>query len=306
MKKLIAFVFMFYVFAGARAGWAHGVVGDYVFLEPIITQDPTPANELDILQPSWVRGSDGNSYSIAFSLEKVLWIDENHMPRFSIGGGSGWQHQSPFRGPGSQGFAGSTILAKWAFFYSLEHEFLASLSMQIQLPTGNTGIQDSSHTRLGPVFLWEKGMGDLPNWSVLKYLRPLGIQTDFGYVPAIGGPTEHHMFADAVIEYSLSYLSNNVKDIGLKWPLRNMFLFNEINYDQLITGPSGQRFPSLLATPGLAFVSYHFEVALGTQFALNNAAVPGNHAAIVGLIDVFYDSIIPKFGNWTINKGFPR
>jgi hypothetical protein len=74
----------------------------------------------------------------------------------------------------------------------------------------------------------------------------------------------------------------------------------------LITGPSGQRFPSLLATPGLAFVSYHFEVALGTQFALNNAAVPGNHAAIVGLIDVFYDSIIPKFGNWTINKGFPR
>ena len=33
-----------------RAGvaCAHGVVGDYVFLEPLITEDPTPANELDI------------------------------------------------------------------------------------------------------------------------------------------------------------------------------------------------------------------------------------------------------------------
>ena len=37
------------VFAFARTASAHGVVGDYVFLEPLITQDPTPANELDLL-----------------------------------------------------------------------------------------------------------------------------------------------------------------------------------------------------------------------------------------------------------------
>jgi hypothetical protein len=171
------------------------------------------------------------------------------------------------------------------------------------LPTGNTGTQPSSHTSLGPTFLWEKGLGDLPNWPVLKYLRPLGIQTDFGYVPALGGPTSHHMFSDAVIEFSLPYLSNNVQDIGLKWPLRNMFLFNEFNYDQLITGQSGQTFPTILATPGLAYVSYHFEVALGTQFALNNASRPGTHAAILGLFDIFYDSFFPKWGNWTINRG---
>ena len=283
--------------------YAHGVVGDYTFLEPLITQDPAPANELDILAPSWNRSSDANTYSIGSSVEKVLWLDDNHMPRFSIGGGSGWVHQSPFQEPSSQGFEGVTMFAKWAFFYSKEHEFLTSIGMQIQLPTGNTGIQESSHTSLGPTFLWEKGFGDLPNAPVLKYLRPFGIQTDFGYVPAIGGPTHHHMFADATIEYSLPYLSNNVQDIGLKWPLRNMFLFNEINYDQLITGPSGETFPALLATPGIAYISYHFEVSLGTQFALNNAARPGTHAAVLGLLDIFYDSFFPKWGNWTINKG---
>ena len=282
---------------------AHGVVGDYVFLEPLITQDPAPANELDILQPSWGKSSGGNSYSIAFSVEKVLWLDDNYMPRFSIGGGSGWKHQSPYHGASLQGFDGVTMFAKWAFYYSREHEFLMSIGAQLQLPTGNTGIQESSHTSLGPTFLWEKGMGDLPNWPVLKYLRPLGIQSDFGYVPALGGPANHHMFADAVIEYSLPYLSNNVKDVGLKWPLRNLYLFNEINYDQLITGPSGATFPSLLATPGLAYVSYHFELALGTQFALNNASRPGTQAAVLGLLDIFYDSLIPKWGNWTINRG---
>src|SRR5580704_13886505 len=50
---------------------AHGVVGDYVFLEPIITQDPTPANELDILAPSWVKTRDANNYAVGFSVEKV-------------------------------------------------------------------------------------------------------------------------------------------------------------------------------------------------------------------------------------------
>ena len=65
----------------ASAAYAHGVVGDYVFLEPLITEDPTPANELDILQPSWVKSSDANDYSIGFSGEKVLWIDDNDMPQ---------------------------------------------------------------------------------------------------------------------------------------------------------------------------------------------------------------------------------
>jgi hypothetical protein len=50
--------------------WAHGVVGDYIFLEPIITQDPTPANELDILQPSWVKTRDANNYAMYFLSKK--------------------------------------------------------------------------------------------------------------------------------------------------------------------------------------------------------------------------------------------
>jgi len=39
---------------------AHGVVGNYVCLEPVIVQDPIPANE-DILQLSGVLSSDVNT-----------------------------------------------------------------------------------------------------------------------------------------------------------------------------------------------------------------------------------------------------
>lgn len=304
MNRIVAIALFILIVSHAGMASAHGVVGDYVFLEPIITQDPTPANEFDIFAPSWVKSSDANTYSIDFSIEKVLYTDESYMPRFSVGGGSTWSHVSSFAERSTRGFDDLTLFGKYAFYYSLKHEFMLTISAQIQLPTGNSPVEEQTHTSLGPVFLWEKGMGDLPNRSLVKYLRPFGIQSDFGYLPALGGHTSHEMFADAVIEYSLPYLSNNVHDIGLKWPLRNLFLFNEINYDQLITGPSGETFPTILATPGIAYVSYHWELAFGTQFALNNASRPGTHAAIVALLDIFYDSLIPRIGNWTINKGF--
>jgi hypothetical protein len=304
IKRLYSLAIVLAIFGSAGVALAHGVIGDYMFIEPIVTEDPTPANEFDILQPSWVRSADANTYSIGFSIEKILYEDANYIPRFSIGGGNSWQHVSPFDGPSGDGFGNLNLFAKCAFYYSLEHEFLMSLGAEIDLPVGNSSVQEQKHTSLGPFLLWEKGMGDLPNRPVLKYLRPFGIQSDFGYSPALGGHTSHEMFADGVLEYSLPYLSNNVQDIGLKWPLRNMFLFNEINYDQLITGPSGETFPTLLATPGLAYVGYNFEIAVGTQFALNNASRAGNHASVVGVLDIFYDSIFPKVGNWTINRGF--
>jgi len=285
---------------------AHGIVGDYIFLEPLIAQDPTPANELDIAEPRWMKTSAGHDFSLGYSLEKVLWLDDNHMPRFSAGLGSDWDYKWPKGAPDQHGFGDINLFAKWAFFVSPKHEFLLSIGALLQIPAGDPAVQEQSHTSLGPLFLWEKGMGDLPNWPILKYARPLGFQGDFSYLPALGGHTSHLMSADQVVEYSLPYLSNSVKDIGLGRPFRNLFLFTEFNYSQLITGPRGQTFPNLLMTPGIAYVGYHFELSVGTQFALNQAAVPGNHAAVIALIDIFYDSIFPKVGNWTINRGFAR
>lgn len=305
MRRVCALTLMMAIAIPATA-FAHGVVGDYVFLEPLVAEDPTPANELNIAQPSWNKTSGGNDFSLGYSFEKVLYLDETYMPRFSVGIENDWQYQWPKNEPDQRGFNDLELFAKWAFFVSQKHEFLLSAGAALQIPTGNPGVEEQSHTSLGPLFLWEKGMGDLPNWPMLKYLRPFGFQGDFGYLPALGGHTSHLMFADQVVEYSLPYLSNSVRDIGLKPPFRNLFLFAEFNYTQLITGPSQETFPSIVTTPGIAYVGYNFELSVGTQLALNNAAVADNHATVIVLLDIFYDSILPKIGNWTINRGFPE
>ncbi len=278
--------------------WAHGVVGDYVFVEPLVAEDPSPANELDIVQPQWMRTSDGKTLSIGTSVEKILGKDRDQFPVLSAGVGTTWHSVQPNDGPDVSGFDDLEMFAKYAFVVVPEHEFLMSFAGVLQLPTGNPDVQEQNHTSLGPELLWEKGLGDLANYPVLKYLRPLGFQSDIGYLPALGGHTSHLLFADLVTEYSLMYLSNSVRDIGLKWPLRNLYLFNEINYGQLIAGPSGQTLPHLVATPGIAYVGYRIELSVGTQLALNQASVADTHAAVLGLLDIFYDSLFPQF-NWT-------
>jgi len=283
--------------------FAHGVVGDYVFLEPLIAEDPTPANEFDIAQPSWTKANDGQNFSLGYSLEKVLYLDNEEMPRLSVGISNAWHYQWPDNAPDRHGFDNLELFAKWAFFVSAAHEFLLSAGPLLQLPTGTPAVEEQSHTSLGPLFLWEKGTGDLPNLTVLKYLRPFGLQGDFACLPALGSHTSHLMFADGVVEYSLPYLSNSVRDIGLQQPFRT--LFTEFNYSQLIKGPSQQTFPNIVATPGIAYVSYHFELSFGTQLALNRASVPGTHAVVIALLEIFYASIFPRIGNWTINRGFP-
>jgi hypothetical protein len=301
LKNLIVLMLLASIGAPPVSAWAHGVVGDYVFLEPLIAPDPTPANELDLVEPQWARTSDGRTFSIGSEIEKILILDREELPRFSLGGGTDWSYLSPNEGPNDNGFNDLELFAKYAFLFEPAHEFLMSITLNASIPIGNPKVEEQQHTSLGPALLWEKGLGDLPNWPLLKYLRPLGFQGDFAYLPAIGGHTSHQMSADQVVEYSFSYLSNNVQDIGLKPPLRNLFLFSEFNYSQLVKGPSGETFPNIVMTPGIAYVGYHFELSVGTQLALNNAARPDTHAVVIGLLDIFYDSFIPQ-ANWTLNE----
>ena len=152
--------------APPASAWAHGVVGDYVFLEPLVAEDPTPANELDIVQPGWARTSEGKTYSIGSGIEKVLWKDVEGLPRFSMGGGANWSYLSPDDGPSDNGFDDLEVFAKYAFLIVPQHELLLSIALRVSLPTGNAGIEEQQHTRIGPSLNWEKALGDLPNRPV--------------------------------------------------------------------------------------------------------------------------------------------
>ncbi len=292
MRTQIGAAIAMLLFAIEGIAWAHGVVGDYTFLEPIVAEDANPKNEFDILAPRWIRTAEGRQFSLGFSLEKKISDDS------SVTIGSSWSDFSPKQGRPVSGFDNLDLMLKYAVLTLDEHEMRISGALEMSLPTGNPSAGAETHFRLGPEILWAKGMGDLPSRGWIKYLRPLGLQGDVGYTSTTTGRTNHDLFADEVIEYSIPYLSNSVSDFGLRWPLRNIYLYSEFNYDELIAGPPGTTFPAIFATPGIAYMDYYVELSLATQFALNRASVRENHAAILGLVDVFIDDIFP-ITNWT-------
>jgi hypothetical protein len=306
MKKLAILILVGGISAPGSAVWAHGTVGDYTFIEPIVADDANPKNEFNIIRPQWTRTAEGYEYSIGFSLEKVLIPAPESYSNGLPGGGrvsmeieSEWVVESPNEGHKMTGFNNLELLPKWAFLTIPEHQLRLSLGAKFVLPTGSPSIEEQNHTQLGPEFLWAKGFGqDLPTRGFLKYLRPFAVQGDVGYTPALSGRTWHELFADNVIEYSLPYLSNNVRDIGLPWPLRNLYPYVEFNYDQLIDGPKGLTRPSVWVTPGLAFLNYYIELSVATQLALNKSTVPDTHARVILLLDLFIDDIFP-WTNWT-------
>ena len=184
---------------------AHGTVGDYTFLEPMIAEDANPKNEFDVLAPRWVRTSEGREFSLGFSLEKKL--SENS----SVVVGSSWSDISPREGRPASGFDNLDLMLKYSMLTLAEHELRISGGLEMSVPTGNPDAGAETHFRLGPELLWAKGMGDLPDHGWIKYLRPLGFQGDVGYTATTTGRTNHELFADEVIEYSIPYLSSSVR-----------------------------------------------------------------------------------------------
>src|SRR5438876_128700 len=110
--------------------WAHGIVGQRTFIEPIVAEDANPKNEFGILRPTWVRTAEGRNLSLGFSLEKKL--SENSSLLFE----SGWIADSPIEEPYRTGFDNFELLYKYAFLTVPEQEFRLSAAAQLVLPTG--------------------------------------------------------------------------------------------------------------------------------------------------------------------------
>src|SRR5215471_19898120 len=105
MKILAILILLVGTAVSGSTAWAHGTVGDYTFLEPIVAEDANPKNEFNILRPQWTRTAEGREFSLGFGLEKVLMpAPESYSNGLPGGGlvsmtiGSEWVERSPNEG----------------------------------------------------------------------------------------------------------------------------------------------------------------------------------------------------------------
>jgi hypothetical protein len=181
---------------------AHGVVGDRIFLSPIIGNDAFPDNALNLA----THRSD-YEFSLIPAFEKQLSDDS------SLLFAGGWDRITP---GGDQhkttGSADLSIYFRQAAYISVEHELELTLSPILIVPVGSRRIADQGYTHLGGEVLLGKGFGDLPDSPTLKFLRPFAVQTEAGYAGRVQGPANSDVFGNlsSSIRCDISTTSSNV------------------------------------------------------------------------------------------------
>jgi len=194
---------------------------------------------------------------------------------------------------------GASDLSIWfrqGIFKSAQHELEITVSPFLVVPIGNRQIPDQGYTHLGGEVLLGKGLGDIPNSSSLKYVRPFALQTEVGYAARIQGHANSDVFGNLELEYSLRYLDDFVERVDLARPLIELAPFVQLNYAQSFLASRLTTKPDFRLTPGLAYQNDHCQLSVGAQVALNGAAASGDRVAALGLVEIFYDDIFPALG----------
>src|SRR5437773_7989970 len=196
----------------------HGFAGARFFPATLSTDDPFVNDELSLPTISTIKTAEGRETAIAVDIAKRI------TPNLGIELGEEFINSKPKHEHEASGFGNIELSAKYQFFTSAEHEAILSLGAEVEIGgTGQQRVHADSFSTWIPAFFFGKGLGDLPD--TLSLLRPAAVTGVVGVaIPTSAstrnsdGEIEQHpnvLQYGFALEYSLSYLQVQVKDVGL-------------------------------------------------------------------------------------------
>ena len=274
---------------GAEA-MAHGFAGDRFFPATILTDDPFVASEMSLptisLNPTQSDGS--RELDISGDLSALI------TPNWDFTIGSQWEH---IRSPGQPtvtGFGGLTTGTQYQLFINGPHEAMALAALNVSWAnTGKLAVGAPDFTTLSPTFDFGKGFGDLP--PSLPWLRPFAltgsIAVDFPTrTESMGARVPNDVFYGFAIEYSIPYLQEEVRDIGLGPPFDRMIPLVEF----ALTSPFNRGYGGTTTgtvQPGVIWAGQYFQV--GAEMIIPTNSLSGHGIGGVVQLHFYLDDLFP-------------
>lgn len=195
------------------------------------------------------------------------------------------------------GFDNIYAEAKYEVVKSVPHEAILSLGLTREF--GGTGAARVGAEAVGmttPAVLAAKGFGDLPD--SLKYLRPITVSANFGYLVPDARASGDDRFPNLVqagvsLQYSLPYLQGNVEYVGLPPVLGRITPLVEFIY----SGPAGTAFderPTGLIAPGFVYTQDGVDFSVEALFPINHHSGVGVGA--IAKVNVPLDLVAETLG----------
>lgn len=257
---------------------AHAMAGDRVFPSTLAVDDPGVGDEAN-LQYGHVRvpGDNGDQSINTFSFE----YDKLITSRLAVSVDGAYVMQN---NPAARGFDNFGVGVKYLLYVNAAHEFMTSVGLQAELGgTGSRAIA-SSFSTLSPTIYMGKGMGDLPD--SLAYLRPIAITAEAAPALTTGAGQPNAFNYGFTVQYSLPYLQQQVRDVGLPQPLASVIPIVEVP----LSRSQGQTTGTI--NPGFIWMNRYGQFGVEAQIPVNRAS--GSRVGVLLQTHLFLDDIAPR------------
>jgi hypothetical protein len=287
---------------------AHGFAGPHMFVSTLILDDPNVADEASLPTFSWQpQPNDGGPVSNGFAAE---WeFDKRITENFGFAINSGYQWLTQPGMKTANGWENLSLTLKYKPYVNAEHEFMMSVGVVRNFArTGATGSNgatldndDSSST--APTFYFGKGFGDMPiGWARAfaltgelsyqiadKKLKITGTDPDSGS-PLFNNGTSNQWSGGLSLQYSIRYLSGQVKDYGLPEFVNRLTPLVEVAWSSPASQPNQGNTQYLIA-PGINYTATNYAVSV-------EALIPGNkqtgsHVGVIAQFHLYFDDLFP-------------
>ncbi|HZC34935.1 MAG TPA: hypothetical protein VE242_04950 [Chthoniobacterales bacterium] len=293
---------------------AHGFAGDRFFPATISTDDPFAASELSLPTVSFIRLPSGNGPVKVTDVSADLAVVV--LPRISVTFGDGYQIAKPANHRALTGFDNAHANVLFEFYENDPHELITSVGLTWEIGgTGRRSIGASSFSTFTPTFYFGKGLGDLP--SSLPFLRPFALTGVAGLAiparaadrsvsvdPTTGqnkvtvSPNPDLLQWGIALEYSIIYLQEHVKDVGLRAPFDRLIPLVEFAMQTPVNRLLGPTTGTV--NPGVIWSGRYCQFGIEAIIPVNSHT--GNNLGVVGQLHFYLDDILPKvFGKPLIN-----
>ena len=265
--------------------YAHAVAGMRVFPGTLTFADPGVTDEFDI---GWGRAAlsgtpgDPAPYISTISLAESKTIT----PNLALTVGDAYQATG---GPGAvSGFGNVAIGVDYGLWKSDSEETLITGAVNASLNHTGSGQIAAPYSVFSPTLLFGRGLGDLP--SRLRMLRPLAITGMIAdNVPSTTAAPQSLSWGLSV-QYSLPYLQNYVRDIGLHAPFNNVVPLVECAMQTYTSGPyAGHTLGTI--NPGFVWLGRYGQVGIEATLPANRAS--GRGVGVILGVGFYLDDIFP-------------
>jgi hypothetical protein len=269
-SRLTSILLMILVFSTPMAVLAHGIAGDRYFPPTIAVDDPYAGNEIHAVVGQTsntgagnANTASGNVVGAGFGLEPL--------DGFGITFDSAWRNPNANFTPSKPGFDNLNVTIKKELTINDHHEFALSVGVATQAGgTGTSGTSASSN--YAPTVYFAKGFGDLP--AEMELLKPLAVTGVLGYQIPTDTNAPKIFNWGFTLQYSLLYLQNHVRDIGLAEPLNRMIAVVEFPMQTCLDSYcAGQVTGSV--NPGVVWVGEHFNLSAEAVLPINKQSGSG-------------------------------